>query len=107
MRFTRFFVSRAQLPQQNANSRVSTLVKLPSPVKRRFGVAGSAGPLWCSVHQVVTACPNQLTKESPTIAVRGWIRTVRKQKSVAFVSLFDGTSCKDLQVVLHPEQAKR
>jgi asparaginyl-tRNA synthetase len=38
------------------------------------------------------------------VRVSGWIRSVRKQKNVAFVSLFDGSGARDLQVVLAPNQ---
>jgi hypothetical protein len=34
---------------------------------------------------------------------QGWIRTIRRQKNVAFVNLYDGSSATDLQVVLAPQ----
>ena len=41
------------------------------------------------------------------VALHGYVRSVRKQKSVAFAALFDGTSLDPAQVVLRPDQAER
>ena len=41
-----------------------------------------------------------------TIRVNGFVRTVRKQKRVAFAAVGDGSSLESLQVVLNPEQAE-
>ena len=38
--------------------------------------------------------------------MRGWVRSVRASKSVAFVVLNDGSTLHSLQVVMTPEQAK-
>jgi asparaginyl-tRNA synthetase len=38
------------------------------------------------------------------VTVQGFVRSVRKQKNVAFVALGDGTTLKPLQVVLSPDQ---
>lgn len=43
--------------------------------------------------------------ERRPIEVAGWIRTIRKQKRVAFVSIQDGSTIDAAQVVLSPEQA--
>lgn len=40
------------------------------------------------------------------VEVRGWVRTVRKQKRVAFVALGDGSAYQPLQAVLTPEQSE-
>lgn len=40
-----------------------------------------------------------------TITVNGFVRTVRKQKRIAFAAVGDGSSLESLQVVLNPEQA--
>ena len=37
----------------------------------------------------------------------GWVRSVRRQKRVAFVHLFDGSGAGDLQVVVAPERLER
>lgn len=41
-----------------------------------------------------------------TIRINGFVRTVRKQKRVAFAAVGDGSSLESLQVVLNPEQAE-
>ncbi len=38
------------------------------------------------------------------ITVKGWVRTKRASKNVAFVALNDGSTIKNLQVVVSPEQ---
>jgi asparaginyl-tRNA synthetase len=45
--------------------------------------------------------------EPRNVTVNGFVRSVRKQKRVAFAALGDGTSIEPLQVVLTPEQAER
>lgn len=39
------------------------------------------------------------------IGINGYIRTIRKQKRIAFASVQDGSSIHAVQVVLSPEQA--
>ncbi|KAL1935509.1 hypothetical protein VTP01DRAFT_4649 [Rhizomucor pusillus] len=41
------------------------------------------------------------------VQVRGWIRSVRKQKQVCFANLNDGTTVKGMQAILTPELAER
>ena len=41
------------------------------------------------------------------VVLHGLIRSVRKQKRVAFAALSDGTTLEPAQVVLKPEQAER
>lgn len=41
------------------------------------------------------------------VALHGHIRSVRKQKVVAFAALSDGTSLDPAQVVLRPDQAEK
>jgi hypothetical protein len=44
-----------------------------------------------------------LTAEADSVVTaRGWVRTLRKQKSVAFLALADGTTSSPVQVVLSP-----
>ncbi|KAJ0426314.1 hypothetical protein BJY00DRAFT_129732 [Aspergillus carlsbadensis] len=45
------------------------------------------------------------TLEGQEIKLRGLLRTVRKQKEIAFAAINDGTSFRPLQVILSPEQA--
>ncbi len=42
--------------------------------------------------------------QSGPVSVAGWVRSVRRQKRVAFVSVFDGSTARDLQVVVDPEK---
>ena len=39
--------------------------------------------------------------------VHGWVRTVRKQKKIAFAALGDGSTLDSLQAVLKPEQVEK
>jgi hypothetical protein len=39
------------------------------------------------------------------ITVQGFVRSIRRQKNIAFVALGDGTTLNSLQVVLSPELA--
>ena len=39
------------------------------------------------------------------VTVRGWVRSVRVQKHVAFVAVSDGSQLAPLQVLCSPEQA--
>ncbi|KAI9888507.1 MAG: asparaginyl-tRNA synthetase [Vezdaea aestivalis] len=41
------------------------------------------------------------------VTINGFVRSVRKQKKVAFAALGDGSTTEPLQVVLSPEQASR
>lgn len=39
--------------------------------------------------------------------VHGWVRSVRKQKKIAFAALGDGSTLEPLQAVLKPEQVEQ
>ncbi|KAF2658140.1 asparaginyl-tRNA synthetase [Lophiostoma macrostomum CBS 122681] len=45
------------------------------------------------------------TPPCPTLTLNGFVRTVRKQKRVAFAAIGDGSSMQTVQAVLTPEQA--
>ncbi|KAL8639225.1 MAG: hypothetical protein Q9228_003716 [Teloschistes exilis] len=45
-------------------------------------------------------------QQNTAIEVVGSVRTVRKQKSLAFLSIGDGSTVEVLQAVLHPDQAQ-
>jgi hypothetical protein len=47
----------------------------------------------------------QTTPASETLKLNGFVRSVRKQKRVAFAAVGDGSSLSTVQVVLTPEQA--
>ncbi|KAI9319699.1 hypothetical protein BX666DRAFT_1915348 [Dichotomocladium elegans] len=44
--------------------------------------------------------------QESNVSVRAWVRSVRKQKQVAFVNVNDGSSMKGMQAILTPEQAE-
>jgi aspartyl/asparaginyl-tRNA synthetase len=44
--------------------------------------------------------------KNQTKSVKGFVRSIRKQKNVAFAVVGDGTSLDALQVVLSPDQAQ-
>lgn len=52
---------------------------------------------------------NILTRDEPIdkAEVNGWIRSVRKQKKIAFAALGDGSTIEPLQAVLKPEQTEQ
>lgn len=43
--------------------------------------------------------------DGENISVTGWVRSVRKQKRIAFVAVSDGSTIDSLQAVLKPEDA--
>jgi asparaginyl-tRNA synthetase len=50
-----------------------------------------------------------LARDAPVenAEVHGWVRTVRKQKKIAFAALGDGSTLDSLQAVLKPEQVEQ
>ncbi|KAF2501794.1 mitochondrial carrier [Lophium mytilinum] len=78
---------------------------------RCFPVVFAAQPT-ASCCQLLVAAPSlsagaePLARSDGTITVNGFIRTVRKQKRVAFAAIGDGSSLQPLQAVLSPEQAE-
>ena len=50
-----------------------------------------------------------LSRDEPieNAEVKGWIRSVRKQKKIAFAALGDGSTLDSLQAVLKPEQVEQ
>jgi len=48
----------------------------------------------------------ETTEEStPEIEINGYVRTIRKQKRIAFAAVGDGSSLQPVQAVLTPDQA--
>lgn len=45
--------------------------------------------------------------ENEEITIKGFIRSVRKQKRFAFAEISDGSTIKSLQAILTPEQAAK
>lgn len=50
-----------------------------------------------------------LSRDEPieNAEVTGWVRSVRKQKKIAFAALGDGSTLDSLQAVLKPEQVEQ
>ncbi|KAI9306745.1 asparaginyl-tRNA synthetase [Cunninghamella echinulata] len=50
-----------------------------------------------------------LLKEQPdtNVKIRGWIRSVRQQKQVAFAAINDGSTLQGIQAILKPEDAEK
>lgn len=50
-----------------------------------------------------------LARDAPVedAEVHGWVRSVRKQKKIAFAALGDGSTLDSLQAVLKPEQVEQ
>ncbi|MDX9709436.1 MAG: asparagine--tRNA ligase [Trichloromonas sp.] len=44
-------------------------------------------------------------REQPELCVKGWVRTVRRSKEVAFLALNDGSCFASIQIVLEPAMA--
>lgn len=44
-------------------------------------------------------------RQGERVRVDGWVRSVRKQKRIAFAAVGDGSSLAPVQVVMSPEQA--
>ena len=42
---------------------------------------------------------------TPDVEVNGYVRTIRKQKRIAFAAVGDGSSLQPVQAVLTPDQA--
>lgn len=61
------------------------------------------------VHQAQKIGISKLLQQNASsdqeVQVNGWIRSVRKQKRIAFAALGDGSTIDSLQAVLKPEQA--
>jgi asparaginyl-tRNA synthetase len=49
--------------------------------------------------------PDAAGEVEQDVTVNGWVRSVRKQKRIAFAHVGDGTTARALQAVLKPEQA--
>ena len=43
--------------------------------------------------------------DAQSVSVNGWVRSVRKQKRIAFAAVSDGSTAESLQAVLKPEDA--
>lgn len=72
-----------------------------APARARCPTSRTAVRLASSVARLL-ARPRQ----GERVCVDGWVRSVRKQKRIAFAALGDGSTLSPLQVVLPPDLAK-
>jgi aspartyl/asparaginyl-tRNA synthetase len=54
----------------------------------------------------VHSSPSPSLSDGQTLKVDGYVRTVRKQKRVAFAAIGDGSTLQTVQAVLPPELAE-
>ncbi|ORX95230.1 asparaginyl-tRNA synthetase [Basidiobolus meristosporus CBS 931.73] len=72
------------------------------PRVRRYGTLNLDAPLRDKTIKGILLS-NQVGNQ---VKVNGWVRTVRKQKQIAFAEVSDGSSLKGIQAILPSEQAK-
>jgi asparaginyl-tRNA synthetase len=84
---------------------------------RRAPVAPSALATWhrgrrcisssspTTIASLLSSTPPQAHPSSGDLTLNGFVRTVRKQKRVAFAAIGDGSSMQTAQAILTPEQA--
>jgi asparaginyl-tRNA synthetase len=47
-----------------------------------------------------------LREDATNVAVRGWVRSVRKQKQVCFATVNDGSNLKGIQAILDEKEVE-
>lgn len=47
-----------------------------------------------------------LQEENTNVSVRGWVRSVRKQKQISFATVNDGSNLKGIQAILYDKDAE-
>jgi len=60
-----------------------------------------------TIAKLLTSSVLAVRGENSSVTINGFVRSVRKQKSVAFAAIGDGTTVEPLQAVLSPSQADR
>jgi asparaginyl-tRNA synthetase len=58
-----------------------------------------------NIASLLKSSANDTNESSPEIEVNGYVRTIRKQKRIAFAAVGDGSSLQPVQAVLTPNQA--
>ena len=58
-----------------------------------------------NIASLLKSSAESTAESSPEIEVDGYVRTIRKQKRIAFAAVGDGSSLQPVQAVLTPEQA--
>lgn len=73
---------------------------------RQQSLSHLSAPRNSSVASLLSSISSSDASQPRDVTVNGFVRSVRKQKRVAFAHLGDGSSLDPLQVVLSPEQAE-
>ncbi len=60
-----------------------------------------------SIADILERLKGDVKSDQARITVNGFVRSIRKQKHVAFAAIGDGSSLDSLQAVLSPVQAER
>jgi asparaginyl-tRNA synthetase len=79
-----------------------------SPAPRaatRCSSTSSAAPSIAALFEQSSSSSSPPRSPDEPLTLNGFVRSVRKQKRVAFAALGDGSSLKTVQAVLTPEQA--
>jgi hypothetical protein len=58
-----------------------------------------------NIASLLKSSVDNTNESSPEIEVNGYVRTIRKQKRIAFAAVGDGSSLQPVQAVLTPDQA--
>ena len=60
---------------------------------------------WSKVSVAETLKLSTSVQDPPSVQINGFVRSVRKQKSITFAAVNDGSSLESLQTVLQPQHA--
>jgi hypothetical protein len=71
-----------------------------APTNSTNGVAGTSASAPSNIILKRVKTVDVKTASEETVAIKGWVRTVRKQKTLAFVEVNDGSSLSGIQCVL-------
>jgi len=72
---------------------------------RRIVSAGTNALLFTKLPSTIRDLLHGAVPLETNVVAQGWIRSVRRQKQIAFAKVNDGSSLSSLQAVLKPDQA--
>lgn len=78
-------------------SRVST--SLATATRRLLSTSSVTAPPTITVKKALDSTPSS---SAPLVRMQGWVRSVRRQKQLAFIELCDGSTSSAIQLVLPP-----
>jgi hypothetical protein len=96
-------ITRVSVPSPHVQcTRMSTLFHVPSG--RAFSDSRETPRVSLRTNVELTPLVKDVLAEGPrtNVSLSGWVRSVRSQKRIAFMSLTDGSSPLDVQVVASP-----